>query len=166
MQLGLKPLFDSGPLARGMVSWREGRHPARAPRIAPEYAADAAHRLGLTSPDLPAPQAIGGETRQGRAPVPVLRLIGLRAQKQIGDAWRHEKIGVIAPALRLVFDYDGRSVPAHPATALRFEDAGKFVTLLRDQTAEARALERLGGLGALAPDRIERHSFGKEARPL
>lgn len=142
------------------------RHLARAPQIAPEHAAEVAHRLGLAAPDLPAPQAIGVETRQGRAPVPVLRLIGLRGQKQIGEAWRREKIGVVAPALRLGFDYDGRAVPAHPATALRFEEAGKVVTLLRDGAAEARALEKLGGLGALAPDRIERHSFGKEARLL
>jgi hypothetical protein len=80
----------------------------RAPKIPVEIAAEVSARLmGLQTRTIPAPKAIGVEMRQGRDPVPILRLFGMRGHWQIGEAWRREKKSVVQPALRLQFDYEG-----------------------------------------------------------
>ena len=136
----------------------------RAPKIPAEIAAEVAARLsGFSGRSIPVPKAIGIEIRQGKDPVPVLRLFGMRGHRRFGEAWRQQKEPVVQPALRLAFDYHGHIAPARGADALRFKEGDTIVTLKRDMAAESAALQMLEGQGALAPEGLEYHSFGKQA---
>lgn len=136
----------------------------RAPKIPAEIAADVAARLtGFSGQSVPVPKAMGIELRQGRNPVPVLRLFGLRGQRKFGEAWRQQKEAVVVPALRLAFDYGGHVAAASSMEALKLREGDTLVTLKRDGMAEAAALQKLEGQGALALDALEYHSFGKQA---
>ena len=135
----------------------------RAPKIPAEIAAEVSARLmGLQTRMIPAPKAIGVEMRQGRDPVPILRLFGMRGHRQIGEAWRREKKSVVQPALRLRFDYEGQIAKAGSEQALRFKDSETIVTLHRDAAAETAARLALHGYGALLAEALEHHSFGKQ----
>jgi superfamily II DNA or RNA helicase len=136
----------------------------RAPKISAEIAAEVAARLsGFSGRSIPVPKAIGIELRQGKDPVPVLRLFGMRGHRKFGEAWRQQKEPVVQPALRLAFDYDGHMAPARGTDALRFKEGDTLVTLKRDMAAEFAALQMLEGQGALAMEGLEYHSFGKQA---
>lgn len=136
----------------------------RAPKISAEIAAEVAARLsGFSDHTIPMPKAMGVELRQGRNPVPVLRLFGMRGQRKFGEAWRQWKEAVVQPALRLAFDYDGQVAPARGSEALRFKEGDTIVTLKRDLAAEFAAVQMLAGQGALLPETLEHHSFGKQA---
>ena len=136
----------------------------RAPKIPAEIAAEVSARLmGLQGPMIPAPKSIGVEMRQGRDPVPVLQLFGMRGHRQIGEAWRREKKAVVQPALRLQFDYDGQIAKAGSEQALRFKEGDTIVTLHRDAVAEAATHLALQGCGAMLVQLLEHHSFGKQA---
>lgn len=136
----------------------------RAPKIPAEIAAEVASRLSAF-PDrpVPVPKAMGLDLRQGRDPIPILRLFGLRGQRKFGEAWRQQKEAVTLPALRLAFDYGGHVATASSTEALRFREGDTLVTLKRDAMTEAAALQKLEGQGALALDALQHHSFGKQA---
>ena len=136
----------------------------KAPKIPAGIAAEVAARLAaIGSSVIPVPKAIGVETRQGRDPVPVLRLFGLRGHRRFGEIWRGQKEAVVQPALRLSFDYDGQVAPARNSEALRFKEGETIITLKRDSAAETAAMAQLQGQGALRPEHLESHSFGKQA---
>ena len=136
----------------------------RAPKIPADIATEVASRLSaIGSRAIPVPKAVGMETRQGRDPVPVLRLFGLRGHRRFGETWRRQKEAVVQPALRLSYDYGGQVAPARNTEALRFKDGDTIVTLKRDSEAEAAALGQLKGQGGLRPEYLENHSFGKLA---
>lgn len=136
----------------------------RAPRISAEIAAEVAARLsGFSGRSIPVPKAMEIEVRQGKDPVPVLRLFGMRGHRKFGEAWRQQKQAVVQPALRLAFDYDGHIASARSSDALRFQEGETLVTLKRDMAAEFAALHMLERQGALATDGLEYHSFGKQA---
>lgn len=134
----------------------------RAPKIPADIAAEVASRLSAIGSGIPVPKAIGVETRQGHNPIPVLRLFGLRGHRRFGEVWRGQKEAVVQPALRLSFDYAGHLASARNAEALRFKDGDTIVTLKRDSAAEAAAMGQLQGHGALRPEHLETHSFGKQ----
>lgn len=135
----------------------------RAPRIPADIAAEVASRLSVISSKVPVPKAIGVEVRQGRDPVPILSLFGLRGHRRISEGWRPQKEEVIQPALRLSFDYAGHLASAKSAEALRFQEGDVLVTLKRDTTAETAAISRLKGQGTLPADQLDNYSFGRKA---
>lgn len=136
---------------------------SKAPKIPAEIATEVAARLSAMGGRVPVPQAIGVETRQGRDPVPVLRLFGLRGHRSTRDGWRRDKEPVVQPALRLCFDYAGHIAPVKNAAALRFKEGDTIVTLQRDSTAEAAAILQLSDQGALPTEYLETYSFGRQA---
>lgn len=135
----------------------------RAPKIPADIAAEVASRLSVISSKVPAPKAIGVEVRQGRDPLPILTLFGLRGHRRISDGWRSQKEEVIQPALRLSFDYAGHLTSAKSAADLRFHEGDVVVTLKRDNAAEMAAISRLKGHGALYAHQLDNYSFGKKA---
>lgn len=140
----------------------------QAPRLSAAIAAEVAARLsglpGLPGAAVPLPKALGLEVRQGRNPVPVLRLFGLKGQAIHGEGWRQLKEKVVQPALRLAFDYGGPVAPAHHAEALQFREDAVQITLQRDLAAEMAAHRQLEGCGALPPETLNHHQFGKQAQ--
>lgn len=152
-----------GPANTGL-SLRQFRAFIRAPKIPPEIAVEVASRLAsIGGGAIPTPKAIGVETRQGRDPVPVLRLFGMKGHRRLDGFWRGEKEAVVQPALRLSFDYQGHVAPAKDGNPIRFRDGETIVTLKRDREAEAAALQTLSGRGALQPEILQYYSFGRQA---
>lgn len=135
----------------------------RAPKIPADIAAEVASRLSAIGSSVPVPKAIGVEIRQGHDPVPVLRLFGMRGHRRFGEAWRGQKEAVLQPALRLSFDYAGHVALARNSDPLRFKEGDTIVTLKRDSAAESAAMSQLKGQGALRPEHLETHNFGKHA---
>ncbi|WP_188822541.1 DEAD/DEAH box helicase [Brucella endophytica] len=126
-----------------------------APVIPAEHASQIMRTL-LEMPQvpIPVPQRIDTETRQARAPLPVLRLSLTKATRHGQYSWMREPVQL--PTLRLSFDYDGRVFGDGPGGQERFLENGKAVTLLRDRQAEEQAFDRLQEAGALfAADIIE-----------
>lgn len=101
----------------------------RAPKTLAEIAAEVAARLlGFSGRSIPVPKAMGIGIRQGKHPVPVLRLFGIRGAPQIWRGRASAKAPVVQPALRLAFDYLGHVAPACGADALRFREGDMIVT--------------------------------------
>jgi hypothetical protein len=91
--------------------------------------------------------------REGVRPRPVLRLFALEGRRRIGR-WGASTQTISLPALRLAFDYAGRTIEAFPYADPRFREGDAVVTLRRDREAEDRAHARLEESGAVQVDHL------------
>ncbi|WP_132309617.1 DEAD/DEAH box helicase [Martelella mediterranea] len=137
----------------------------KAPAIPAAHAEKIAVALnGLQRIRLPAPTRISADVRQGRDPVPVLRLFTMPAMARYGG-WGRATTPTRLAALRLAFDYDGHCVPFSNRQDAQFLEDGKAVTLRRDLAAEDRAFQRIEDSGALTADELYDIHPGADARP-
>ena len=119
----------------------------KAPAIAPEdivAVAQGVFEIGIA--DIPEPSMIAAETRQGRAPIPCLKLLVTKATRHDSYGWNTKAVRL--PTIRLSFDYNGHVVEGRSGDKERFVEGGKVITFLRDQQAEERAHSRLEDAGA------------------
>jgi superfamily II DNA or RNA helicase len=136
-----------------------------APDIPPEAAGAVAEAFGALVAAPPPPRRMRSETRQGIAPTPVLRLLGLTARQRHGR-WGAIGRPVVLPVLRLDFDYGGRFVRSVPYGDLTFRDGDVVVTLERDRALEDRLHQRLADSGADPLDDLDHLGFERGAEPL
>jgi superfamily II DNA or RNA helicase len=119
----------------------------KSPTIPPRYLSEVTEALhDMAAAGVPQMARVGTEIRQGRRPVPELKLFLTTARKEDSRRWDPQSVRL--PVLRLSFDYDGRRCEGGPGGEERFVEGEIAVTLLRDQQAEGEAYDRLQVAGA------------------
>ena len=136
-----------------------------APDIPPEAAGAVAEAFGALAAAPPPPQRMRSETRQGIAPTPVLRLLGLTARQRRGR-WNAIGTPFVLPALRLDFDYGGRFVRAFPPRQPDLPRRRRRGDAQGERALEARLHDRLAACGAEPLDQLDHLSFARGAEPL
>ncbi|MHA7777532.1 DEAD/DEAH box helicase [Roseibium sp. M-1] len=121
-----------------------------APDVPPDKASQVAQTLqSLAGGKIPLPDVLTQEVRTDCTPVPVLKLLSLKAGRNLFDYSKHQQNQQTIQILRLGFNYEEHFVPQSSQQEVMFREGGKLITLRRNKKLEDAAIDRLGTYGAV-----------------